>query len=896
MLKQTPKKRVLFVRRFTPVLLALFGVFSMLLAGIHSPKLAMAADLNSTVNFQARLQTASGAIVPDGDYNVEFKLYSAKTGGSALWTEDYTSTSGPTGNDVRLHTVNGYLSTSLGSINPFSSTINWSQQLWVTMNIGGTGTGTYPSVGDGEMNPRLQLTAVPYAFQAGQLAQSNSDASFLSTLSIQAPTGGNQLFVLQDQGANGTYNILTAPDGSDGYIKLQGSSPSAQAGYFNIDGTGIAGTLQANTFDAATATTLNIGTSTATDVILGSTSSGFTTTINGGTTSTDTGAISVQAGSGGLITIGTENSNNVQLGGADGFVGIGADTPTRQLDINIDTSADNAPPILVRQTGTGDADIELQSPSQSFYLGVDNSDDSKFKISSSTANGDFGRLGYASLGANLDTGSGGLLFCQKTTANTTGTITGASMAYGTPIDPFNNLFKMALYTDGSGAPGTLITESSEGTATDGWNDVTLSASVTDGTVYWLCAQSNTTTRADNNPYYDTGAAAPTVNQTVTYGTWPTGGWSNGGSVFLSMYANITASTESDSFSKSLFTLDTAGAATFQNSADTTKAFQVQNANGIDVLNVDTTGSAVSITGTGQASIALQAPSFDTASSGTLTIGGTHASSITIGQTGSNIRTTINGTALVKPTGGNDSTTVFQVQNASSANMFDVDSANQQILIGPSGGDTVGTLLVLGNKTNAGDPTEVDGAMYYNSSMGGFRCGVSGTWQSCIGGLLKANTSVQAGDTISNTTSETNFATNYTIPANYCVPGRVIRLTATGVWSANGTPNFTFRVKLGATVVGSNTGHLVAVANMPWRVDFQIICDDVPSGSSNVEAQGQINLWSGTQASNLWSMSNTAPIAIATNTSQALEMSTQFDTADPSNAMTMRQFIVEGLGP
>ncbi|HJP96741.1 MAG TPA: hypothetical protein VJ843_05240, partial [Candidatus Saccharimonadales bacterium] len=37
------------------------------------------AATSQTINFQARLMQSSGAIVPDGTYNVEFKLYNALT-------------------------------------------------------------------------------------------------------------------------------------------------------------------------------------------------------------------------------------------------------------------------------------------------------------------------------------------------------------------------------------------------------------------------------------------------------------------------------------------------------------------------------------------------------------------------------------------------------------------------------------------------------------------------------------------------------------------------------------------------------------------------------------------------------------------------------------------------
>ena len=257
MSKQTPKNRVLFMRRFIPALLVFFGVFSLLALNLKTPGQAYAAT-QSTINFQARLQAANGAIVPDGNYNVEFKLYSASSGGSALWTEDYYNNA-----SHGIQTINGYVTANLGSVTAFPSTINWDQQLWLTMNIGGTTTGT--PILDGEMSPRLQMTAVPYAFKAGQLAQANSGGTLFSSLSIQAPTVGNQNFVIQDQGAAGTYNLLTSGSG----VQLQGSTPgTAQTGNFNISGTGIAGTLQAATIDTPSGTTtLNVGTTNATSGI-----------------------------------------------------------------------------------------------------------------------------------------------------------------------------------------------------------------------------------------------------------------------------------------------------------------------------------------------------------------------------------------------------------------------------------------------------------------------------------------------------------------------------------------------------------------------------------------------------------------------------------------------------
>jgi hypothetical protein len=321
MLKLTPKKRVLFVRRYSRALLVVFGVFCLVLTNLHRPDLVHAASAN-TVNFQARLQTASGGIVPDGNYNVEFKLYSASSGGSALWTEDYLN-----GNTQGLKTVNGYLSANLGSLSAFPSSINWDQQLWLTMNIGGTSssvvaTSSSATGWDGEMNPRIILTAVPYALSAGQLQ--TTSGSNTSKLSIQAPTNGSQTFVLQDQGAAGTFNILTAPNGSDGYIKLQAAAPgSAQTGNLNINGVGIFGSsvqaplLQtADGSGASTSLALRTGNSTTSGNTGGLTiSTGNATSGNSGSISIDVGTAS---GTKGGISIGTTYASGVTIGTTTG--------------------------------------------------------------------------------------------------------------------------------------------------------------------------------------------------------------------------------------------------------------------------------------------------------------------------------------------------------------------------------------------------------------------------------------------------------------------------------------------------------------------------------------------------------------------------------------------------
>jgi hypothetical protein len=188
------------------------------------------AAVSDNLNFQARLQTSAGSIVPDGNYNIEFKLYNASSGGSALWTEDYLNSA-----SHGVTVVNGYVSVNLGSVTPFPGTISWDQSLYVTMNIGGTDP-TTPGW-DGEMDPRLKLTAVPYAFQAKSATQLQaSNGANVATLSFTAPTGNN---------------TITIPD-SSGTVCLQGSS---SCGFAAASGSG---NYIQNTASMQTAANFNI--------------------------------------------------------------------------------------------------------------------------------------------------------------------------------------------------------------------------------------------------------------------------------------------------------------------------------------------------------------------------------------------------------------------------------------------------------------------------------------------------------------------------------------------------------------------------------------------------------------------------------------------------------------
>ncbi len=77
----------------------------------------------------------------------------------------------------------------------------------------------------------------------------------------------------------------------------------------------------------------------------------------------------------------------------------------------------------------------------------------------------------------------------------------------------------------------------------------------------------------------------------------------------------------------------------------------------------------------------------------------------------------------------NTSSAFAVINAAGLTQFSVDTTNSRVYIGNPTADAVGALLVLDNNSGS-DPAGVDGAMYYNSSMGMMRCYYDTKWRFC----------------------------------------------------------------------------------------------------------------------------------------------------------------------
>lgn len=347
-----------FKRRHVLQLVALVTMIVVFITMTIFARVAFASpSTNKTINFQARLLSASGAVVPDGHYNIQFKIYQGGSGaavgnpdGSLKWTETYVNGGDPTGG---VQVKNGYLSVNLGSVNPFGSSVDWNQDtLWLSMNVAGkdaacTTFGSDPCAADGEMLPMKRITATPFSLNSGAVGGKTADDLVQLSQGVQIDTtdtssifinktGSGNLIQLQNTATDvftvGNSGDLTFGNNADKTISVDGATPDtagkslsviAGAGGSGLGSSGGDMIIQAGTaggtngdggdvvIDAGDSTgtgsdgAIAIGSNNASSITIGSTSTATDQDITIGAANTAGGSSDVTIGSGGSADSGT---------------------------------------------------------------------------------------------------------------------------------------------------------------------------------------------------------------------------------------------------------------------------------------------------------------------------------------------------------------------------------------------------------------------------------------------------------------------------------------------------------------------------------------------------------------------------------------------------------------
>lgn len=191
------------------------------------------AAINPQINFQGKLTNPDGTNVVDGTYSIVFGIYSASSGGSAIWTETQSSVS----------VTGGIFQVALGSVTSLPGSVNFnSNSLFLGIKVGS----------DAEMTPRIQFTAAPYAFNADQVGGLTSsqyvqlgqavqpDASTTNASIAINKTGGTAMIMNLQRGGATVFSV-----GNDGATLVKSQTNSATA--FQVQTSGSLALLGADT-------------------------------------------------------------------------------------------------------------------------------------------------------------------------------------------------------------------------------------------------------------------------------------------------------------------------------------------------------------------------------------------------------------------------------------------------------------------------------------------------------------------------------------------------------------------------------------------------------------------------------------------------------------------------
>ncbi len=131
--------------------------------------LCLGATSAQMINYQGRMTDNLGVPIDGNSVAVEFSIYDAASGGTALWTESQV-----------IAVTKGLYSVKLGANNPIQSNLFDNADRWLGVKAGA----------DPEMIPRSQITSVAYAFNSQRI-------------------GGKRI-----QSGQGTLNLSSQPAGT----------------------------------------------------------------------------------------------------------------------------------------------------------------------------------------------------------------------------------------------------------------------------------------------------------------------------------------------------------------------------------------------------------------------------------------------------------------------------------------------------------------------------------------------------------------------------------------------------------------------------------------------------------------------------------------------------------
>jgi len=200
----------------------------------------------------------------------------------------------------------------------------------------------------------------------------------------------------------------------------------------------------------------------------------------------------------------------------------------------------------------------------------------------------------------------------------------------------------------------------------------------------------------------------------------------------------------------------------------------------------------------------------------------------------------------------------------------------------------GSAIILAGSTDNSN----NGAIWYSTTNKNFGARLGSVTTSLQSTLFTQTATGTAANTVSETTITSTGVGTLTLPTDFLLAGKTIKITGHGIHSASGSPSITIKVKLGSTVV-LTTGSVATgnTTNEEWEIAALITCRTAGS-SGTVFAQGCYIENASTPRS--FGMANTSATTINTTTSQALTITAQWTAANVANTISLTNLVVEVL--
>ncbi|MDI6827109.1 MAG: hypothetical protein QME62_01345, partial [Armatimonadota bacterium] len=156
------------------------------------------------ISYQGKLVNSAGLPVPDGTYQVQFKLYKSETETTPVWTSSISN----------VYTTGGFFTTQIGAV---PADVFSSSDIWLEVVLDGK-----------PLLPRIKLSSVPFAIRAAEVS-----LPFCGTTNSSRPA-----FTVTNTGSGGAIKALASGEAYAGEFigRVSISSVSANLPALEVDG------------------------------------------------------------------------------------------------------------------------------------------------------------------------------------------------------------------------------------------------------------------------------------------------------------------------------------------------------------------------------------------------------------------------------------------------------------------------------------------------------------------------------------------------------------------------------------------------------------------------------------------------------------------------------------